>query len=472
MRYLMIENPGVVGTDLLTIVGASSARGEADMIGQFGSGFKYSVSLLLRKSLDLRLYIGKNGYNFEVDERQTKDVAGRSFLIREVVMRQVAGTSRRRKAMGFDVSFGEIDWRDATMAVREFVSNAADASFSLGKTYNSVRCQLVDEDQIKARDGYTRVFIQADEAVRDYYDSITENFILFNDEYDPNMSLLPKQGDSKRVRIYRKGVLVGSFEHDSLFDYNINDIELKESRVISETSAKYACSLALQRGTVDQVAEFLYAVKGHDKMWETEEIDAYHLKMDSWDKAQEANRPIIDTWTKAVARVFGDESVACDNEFQVDPVRMKGLRPVLMDTKHMLIVQSFGMKTTADVLDKFEATGKQRVFIGESVIHTASKVWAAMTELGMTADKTMPELEGYHDLMTSGSNVYGYWDPKSDRVGLSKDLLDMGDGFMLIKVLVEEFAHYVTKARDCTRDLQDYAFRVAAKLMQSALSGR
>ena len=90
-EYLMIENRGTVGTKLLTVVGASTARGKPDMIGQFGSGFKNSIALLLRNGIRLVVYIGKQGYEFGFDNTTDRDVRNedveqaRVIGIREVI---------------------------------------------------------------------------------------------------------------------------------------------------------------------------------------------------------------------------------------------------------------------------------------------------------------------------------------------------------------------------------------------------
>lgn len=272
-KYLMIENRGVASVDLLTIVGASTARGQSEMIGQFGSGFKYSLAALLRESRNVFLYIGKDGYEFGVDERGTKGVDDKDFAIREVVMKQVAGSSRRKKPMGFDVSFGEIDWKDPWLPVREFISNAADASQALNGNYKDVKVELVEEGQVRAKDGYTRVFIQADSAIRGCYDQVPERFLIFRPTFKADTTtIIPKRSNGDKVLIYRKGVLVGEFPYPSLFNYNLNDIELKESRVISESNARDACGTAIRNADTASLVEFLQAVRDHIDLWETTHI--------------------------------------------------------------------------------------------------------------------------------------------------------------------------------------------------------
>ena len=51
--YLKVENPGAVPPDAFTVLGVSLAdtNKNAGVIGQFGSGSKHSIALLLRNEL-------------------------------------------------------------------------------------------------------------------------------------------------------------------------------------------------------------------------------------------------------------------------------------------------------------------------------------------------------------------------------------------------------------------------------------
>ena len=44
MNYLMIENKGVLDTEALVLIGASTKRDEEGKIGFFGSGNKYALA--------------------------------------------------------------------------------------------------------------------------------------------------------------------------------------------------------------------------------------------------------------------------------------------------------------------------------------------------------------------------------------------------------------------------------------------
>lgn len=62
MNYLKISNKGILDVEALTLLGASSKRGDNTKIGQYGSGNKYSLAYLLRNNYEVTIMAG----NFQV----------------------------------------------------------------------------------------------------------------------------------------------------------------------------------------------------------------------------------------------------------------------------------------------------------------------------------------------------------------------------------------------------------------------
>lgn len=455
--YLKIENPGVVGSDLLSIVGASTARGSNNLIGQFGSGFKYSVSLLLRNSLDFRLFVGKDGFTFEVDERTSKDVVGRAITINEVVMKQVAGSSRKRRNMGFDMGFGALDWDNVGMACREFISNAADASMLVNSNYEGVVVELVEDNQVRAKDGFTRIFIQANDEIRRYFNNLNNNFLIFS---NPNPPTIIRKGGVSPLKIYRKGVLVGEFEQQSIFNYNIDELTLRESRTIEYSEACEAAARTLKYTDEMYLQLYLEAVRDKTTCFETSLHPGY-FRFWSYDKPNPA-------WTTAFRRVFGD-SIVCDNDYVADVVKRKGLRAARIDARYTSSFQSAGIKVAEDVLDTYEIAGREKFSLTSDQLSYCNRVWEVLVGLGVTNGKPFPNVEGFHDLMNAESSLHGYWDDARKVIGINKNVVDSG-GYFFITTFVEEVAHYVTGSGDNTRDFQEYAFNIVGKLLARELN--
>ena len=93
-------------------------------IGQFGSGNKHAINLLLRAGLKVVVYCGKTRLDFQTRDDEIDDGLTRKPIRR--VMCKMGGTSTRTIDLGWVLDFGAIDWTDLGMALREFVSNAID----------------------------------------------------------------------------------------------------------------------------------------------------------------------------------------------------------------------------------------------------------------------------------------------------------------------------------------------------------
>lgn len=365
--------------------------------------------------------------------------------------------------MGFDVGFGEVDWHDVGMAMREFISNALDACTTQGMPASEVRVELVEDNQVRAKEGVTRVYIQATPPIRAYLKDLHKHFLVFDAKFDKKVAILPKAEPGGDVRIYRKGVLVGEFDSPSLFDYNLNDIPLKETRVIGHSDAREACAKALKRAPAPFIAEYMKALVEGRGCWETTEIDDYYLQGKSWEDGYEQ---VVEEWTEAAGQVLGERQVACTTDHEVEMVRKKGYEPVLVNPEQGRVLASFQTRVAADVLNSVERKGRETFILSLDQEERCIKIWRRLEDLGVTNGLEAPPFEGFRDVMDANTNTLGYYDFERGVVGISKDVIDAD--FLLTKVVIEECGHFVTKSGDCTRDLQDWMCRVAALLMENS----
>ncbi len=462
--YLMIENPGTVGMGLLTILGASGSRGRESQIGQFGSGTKQSIALLLRRGVKTTLFSGKNGFKFGTKLRYEKDARDQQVPIYEVVMEQIAGDSKKTTNLGFDVGMGSIDWTRVGMAIREFISNAADASLDLTGGYGDVNITYVFEKDIKGVEGKTRVFVERTEEIDEYVRDIRTNFLIFDRDWDRERKVLPKRSRHDPVRIYRKGVLVYEGEGECLFNYNLNDISLNESREIRFNDARYGVSEAIKHADSETLHEFLTAVKDRRPVFEVKDIDPYTLGVDYNDDTETVTR-ITETWNEAFKAVYGDKGILCDTTFGETGVARKGYEPVRVGPALRSALATFQLPTSDSVLSHAEQNGREILPLTEGQTARMTRIWDKLVALGVTDGRKMPPLEGFTTFMKETGTTEAYFDPMTGKVGMSTDVLD-DDGHRFPAIAVEEYAHAVTGASDETRMLQDWAFRVIGLLMK------
>ena len=197
--FLCIQNPGVAPVEGFTLLGVSTTRdcGVAGTIGQFGSGAKHAINTLLRAGLKLLIYCGKTRLEFTTREDSVNDGLVTKPIKRVVC--KLGGTSSKTLDMGWCLDFGAIDWTDLSMALREFVANAIDRTvrerddFVPALLNEDLRASIVEDGAVRARDGFTRVYVEVSDDVQRFYGELPRRFLHFSSR--PQLvkeSLLPK----------------------------------------------------------------------------------------------------------------------------------------------------------------------------------------------------------------------------------------------------------------------------------------
>ena len=317
MQYLMIENPGVAAKEAFTLLGATTKGSSSRFtIGQFGSGTKYAIATLLRVGLHPIVFCGHTCMEFNT-KRIYMEEGGERHPIDQVVCK-LSGKDdgkqvSRTEDLGYSLGMGRIDWTAVEFAIREFVSNSIDSAISEGERnyldnykkrlgvdfldvdrrrelidvysvtatdYANVDVKLVEEKSVRAKAGMTRVFIPLKEPnaeiVEGFYKNLGKWFLHFSEPEKLSCTVLPKadrnlvEGHRNAV-IYRRGVRVREFGGStlpSLFDYNLNDLEVDESRKINDSTALDSAGTAFVGSDVNSLKQFFKALVLEEKCWE------------------------------------------------------------------------------------------------------------------------------------------------------------------------------------------------------------
>ena len=103
-----------------------------------------------------------------------------------------------------------------------------------------MKIEVVDESPGPGEAGPHPCFRAADCRGLAFYNNLGKWFLHFSEPESLDKAILPKKnrnlGDRKAAVIYRRGVRVREFEStdtESLFDYNLNDLTIDESRKAS-----------------------------------------------------------------------------------------------------------------------------------------------------------------------------------------------------------------------------------------------
>ena len=206
MKYLRFTNSGEIELEALTLLGASTKRDDNSKIGMFGSGNKFAIAHLMKHKYPIRIFSGKDEIKIGL-----RDVSIRNQNFQAITFNEVA--------TGITTEFGK-DW-ETWQALREFYANALDEG---GFTLDVV-------DELKPISDTTQIFVPYERDVEEFYRNSMDYFsdgkeVLF--EHNGNKILRKHSTESF---IYRKGIRVFSPHYDTLFDYDLVDIDITEDRI-------------------------------------------------------------------------------------------------------------------------------------------------------------------------------------------------------------------------------------------------
>ena len=473
--FLCIQNPGVAPIEGFTLLGVSTTRdcGVEGAIGQFGSGNKHAINVLLRAGLKVFVYCGKTRLDF-----QTRDDEIDDGLVRKPVKRVVCkmgGTSTRTIDLGWVLDFGAIDWTDLGMALREFVSNAIDRTvreengeFIAAMLDNRLSVTMVCDEKVKAKDGYTRVFVEVNESVTRYVEELPRRFLHFSsDPSQVKKSFLPKADrnvNGKRTAvIYRAGVYVREIEdysEDSIYDYNFKagELQIDESRNSSDYAIRAAIARLYRRASATELVPVFQALVDQKPCFE-EHLDPDYI-ISSWDKPKVEQET---AWKQAWQAVAADAVLCGPSSTLVEFVERKGYDAKPIKSQNMVeAARRFGIRTDAQVLTENEKKGREKLPATEVAQAAVDEVWGWLTTYNLANGATKPPVGCFRDVMSAGTRTLGFCDDEG--VYIADDQASARSK-PLLKTALEECSHWVTKAGDNSRDLQDIAFRMVVEIL-------
>jgi hypothetical protein len=455
--YLMIRNPGVADYRGFCLIGASTSRTTEATIGQFGSGSKLSIALLLRNNIRPVIFTGNLKMEFF---SKPETMNGQTFnrVCLKFGGKDVDGTSKTTtEEQGFCLEWGEQDWDNVHMAVREFVSNAIDGSIVNGGTYKDVELEIVGAPRAKA--GYTSVFLPYTTEVESVYRDLGIAFLHFGHAEHLQEKLLPKLDEDNQVRIYKKGVLAAKFEGPSVFDYNLgNELTLDESRNASEYDVRSAVAEAIAEADPAQIVKLLAHMTSSADVWEAK---LHESRLASRYVSEEVHEGRARNWQLAWMAFAGKDGVATSglslmNKF----VEAKGYRPVsILSNSWLRALGAYGIATEMTVLSRSEQEGKELLPPTSDMIEAVDWSWGLAESFALTNGKRKPEVKMFKEIMKAEAQCRGFYE--NNCVYLHTDLLS---GFLLNKVALEECVHHITGATDNSRDFQDYLLRLITQI--------
>lgn len=409
--YTAFINPGEVPVNAFKLLGASSKRGDASKIGFFGTGLKYALAVLLREGVDFRVFSGLK--EIKIGTRTT-DFAGQKV--------QVITVNGEKTSITIDAG---IDWK-GWYAIREIYSNAIDEGGS------------IEIEELKPEAGKTKIYIRDEEhKLGDVFSNWQRYFAAKRKPLFANSDgrILPKMVGQQGFNVYRKGILVLEEPRMSLFDYDINDIEINESRVVKyRFMASKMASTMVAHAPVDIINQVFALMRDKNRS------EYLEWQNEFW----EYTSGFSESWIEAIN---GRELVPNDyaGKFELDETSL-----VLPDRLIDKLKNYFGkqIKSPGDgenyIIDK-----------DQSGVAALSPAFKRLAAIGY-------EYEGETVIVHFNSrNTYGMC--ADGKIFIDKRVLDMTDRDIDM-VLLEEIVHYHTGYDDFSRELQTYLFKEVINL--------
>jgi hypothetical protein len=123
--------------------------------------------------------------------------------------------------------------------------------------------------------------------------------------------------------------------------------------------------------------------------------------------------------------------------------------------------EEYGCPTPSKVLSADELEGREALDPTPDAVAALDWVWSKIVLAGMDDGKAKPPIRCFRKVMDGGVVTQGFL--RDGTVFINEDLAH-GASVELRQTVLEEVAHYLTGSKDCTRDLQDWAFKLAVRL--------
>lgn len=505
--YLCISNNGVAPYEALTILGITSTRYREHplFIGQFGSGAKHAIALLLRIGIHPIIYCGKTKLTFTTEPRV---VNGREYLqsvcniAGQIEVNGKTKSVNKTERMGFVLDFGSLEWTSTYMALREFISNALDASLAnaLDNPANNVLPHTdvavyeTCASAMRADAEKTQVFIPVvGSDLQEFVKKLPEYFLHFGKPLpyasgrmrDSGLYCKPNVGDNfeeyaqrilkvvndnpqaKKPKIYRKGVFVGNALTDtvSLFHYNFGtDLVIDESRNIRDYEAKACAAKSVYGYNVSQFKELIKsAIKGNSK-WE-HTFSSFNV-VQGMPYQEEERRKVSENIKAAFTQSLNElnlpeDSIAC-NLYEEEKLKARGFDTVSFSCGTEMLIEllsATGMKVGYHYLTKADKNNLTALPPTKAVVDMCGMIRGIFNDMNLYIDVDMPRLSVFVQPTTGGIQSKGLYELETDTVYIESSIADVMSA-ELFKTCMEEMIHALSKTKDFTRDFQEVLLSV------------
>lgn len=416
MKYLKIQNKGLLDVRLISLMGGTTKREQSYKIGQFGTGLKYTLAYVFRNNIDFKIFVGEN----EVKVRTEKEnISGQDFDIIFIDDTRTSITTQ----MGYD-------WQ-AWMILRELWCNALDEGDAIKEKVS----------ECSGEPDTTTFHIQITNEIKTVLDN-WDNYFIPPDtiKFDENerFVIYPSSGN---LRFYKQGVLIHENKQVSLFNYDIKNADINELREYKGV-ATYDIVQCLAKANSKTIEYFLTHVT--DQHYEGDmSYDWYTSFSEIWKE------------TIGTSKLITKEAVS--------NIKARGLE---IDTAGLTIlpqkVYDFLCKSFEGI-SALRVAGKVNDFFETHIPELELKIKQCLAILETCSYFIDPELVFIYGIF-GDKTTFAQINIDKKEVLFSERLKD-SSLFQVITAIIEENEHYRTGHSDCSRAFQQHFIDLYTKYL-------
>lgn len=435
--FIMVQNRGEMPVWGIRLLGRSNKSD--DKIGRFGTGLKESIALCVRMGIELVVYSGTRRVDFS-----TRTLDGQEeicFMLSESTERF---TQHEWHGLGMHPNFGHHDWAEPWMILREIVCNAVDESDV------EYLHREVTSDAPSGVAGSTRIYIEATSDMLQAYGSLSSRLRFLGESRHAEVhrneeSVVLTKDRHEDVQIFHRGVWTQTRSSLSLFDYQLDQVRLNESRSVDWGDVDQKIGELLCDFSADCALRFLdHVVRQRKSCYEsTNAIFWSKIYAGAGDGG----------WVEAWQRLFGPDHVMCGNSKRdVDTLERCGKHPVVVTSTDVYeFLRKLGIPTILDAVSETDREIlRERQPSGEESGRMHA-VWCRFEEAGLTDGEHRPI---YRICQFSDDSIMGRY--RDGVVYVAERFVGCEEEYA---ILVEEISHYISGAADETRPFQNYLVR-------------
>lgn len=216
---IVFQNPGLIDLRAVQIMGLNAKENKSP-IGQFGTGLKYGIAVLLRSGCKVSIWRGEEEYSFFTKEEHFR---GKQFAFVYMERLRNGISQSDRIALGFTLELGK-HW-EPWMAIRELESNVRDED---GQSFANADYQLSP---------VTTTIVIEGAIAESAYSKLPDIFISSKPLWgNQSIEVHRAENPEQKQWLHYRGVRCQKLESPALFRYNL----LSEQKLTEDRTFKYS----------------------------------------------------------------------------------------------------------------------------------------------------------------------------------------------------------------------------------------